>query len=347
MKALFVGLGSIGQRHLRNLIKLRPEAEILAVRSKRISPVLSQTNEVIEGESIKEFYKIKEYQSLSVALENKPDVVFITNPSSLHIETAKESVKAGCFVFIEKPLSHQWQGVEEIIHLEKQIGQKRIAVGYQFRFHPALKFIKALLAEKKIGNLISSRIVNGEYMPNWHPYEDYRLSYAARNDLGGGALVTQIHDFDYAMWLFGKPYELFAIGGQLSNLSIDVEDSVQIQIKFSSNAKPLPVSISLDYLQWPPEKSITIIGDKGSIKCDLIKMEVIINNRIENTVEKKLFPNFNRNNLFIDEMNNFLSFVEGSQEPSIDLKSASESLRIALAAKESMIRGKVKKFDEI
>jgi predicted dehydrogenase len=344
MKALFVGLGSIGQRHLRNLIKLRPETKLLAVRSKRISPLLSETNEVIEGKSIKDFYKIEEYHSLSNALDENPDVVFITNPSSLHIKAATESLKAGCFVFIEKPLSHEWDGIEEIIQMETQIGQKKIAVGYQFRFHPALKFIKNLLVEKKIGNLISARIVNGEYMPNWHPYEDYRISYAARNNLGGGALVTQIHDFDYAMWLFGKPHELFAIGGQLSNLDIDVEDSVQIQIKFIANDKPLPVSISLDYLQWPPEKSITIIGDKGSIRCDLIKMEVIINNRENNTLEKELFPNFNRNSLFIDEMNNFLSFIEESQEPSIDLKSASESLRVALAAKESMILGKVQKL---
>ncbi|MDC1318911.1 Gfo/Idh/MocA family oxidoreductase [Candidatus Thioglobus sp.] len=341
MKALFVGLGSIGQRHLRNLKKLRPEIELLAVRYKRVSPVLDNTNNVVEGISISDHYNIKEFDSLSSALEENPDIVFITNPTIHHIEVAKKALLLGCFIFIEKPLSNDWSGIDELIEIEKKIGGKRISVGYQFRFHPALKLIKSLLAKKRIGNLTGVRIVNGEYMPNWHPYENYQLSYAVRKDLGGGAIVTQIHDFDLALWLFGKPTKLFSVGGHLSDLEIDVEDSVQILIKFMKNSKLFPLTINLDYLQWPPERSISITGDQGSIKCDLIKMEVLINERINDNIERKTFPDFNRNDLFIEEMTNFLAFFAGSEEPEVDLENATESLRFALAARDSMNSGKI------
>jgi predicted dehydrogenase len=341
MKALFVGLGSIGQRHLRNLIQLKPNIELIAVRSSRASPTLNENNEVIQGKSIKDLYEIEEYESLSKALRKNPDLVFITNPSSLHVATAIKALNSGSFVFIEKPLSHQWQGVDELLRLEKLFNQKKVSVGYQFRFHPALNHIKKLLNEKAIGNVVNARFVNGEYMPNWHPYEDYRYSYAARNELGGGALVTQIHDIDLSIWLFGNPNKLFTIGGQLSNLEIDVEDSVQLLLEFTNNETNFPVSINLDYLQWPPEKSITIIGDKGSIKCDLINMEVIINNRINDSKDIIKYPNFSRNDMFLEEMKNFLSFAEGNEKPAVDLETASDSLRIALAAKKAMISGKI------
>jgi len=340
MKALFVGLGSIGQRHLRNLIKLCPEIELLAVRYKRLSPVLDNLNNVIEGISISDLYNIKEFDSLSLALDKKPDIVFITNPTSHHIKVAKKALLLGCFIFIEKPLSNEWNGIDELIEIEKKIGSKRISVGYQFRFHPALKLIKSLLTKKRIGNLIGVRFINGEYMPNWHPYENYQLSYAGRRDLGGGAIVTQIHDFDMALWLFGKPTKVFSVGGHLSDLKIDVEDSVQILIEFMQNSKLFPLSINLDYLQWPPERSISITGDKGSIKCDLIKMEVIINDRINDRIERKTFSDFDRNDLFIEEMTNFLEFFAGNEAPTVDLENATGSLHLALAAKESMNSGK-------
>ena len=196
------------------------------------------------------------------------------------------------------------------------------------------------MEEGQIGNIVGAQLVNGEYLPNWHPYEDYRLSYASRKDLGGGALVTQIHDFDYATWLFGKPEKIYAVGGHFSDLEVDVEDSAQILMQI----KGIPVSIQLDYLQWPPRRMLSVTGDKGSIKCDLSTMELTVSNRITETVKKQNFPNFNRNDLFIDEMKNFLAFVNGDENPVVTLTDGATSLRIALAAKSSMINGNSKKM---
>jgi len=340
MKALFIGLGSIGQRHLRNLKKLRPDIDIMAVRSQRIAPVLSDSNQVMNEVNIKDYYQLIEFDSIDKALSCKPDIVFVTNPSSMHVDFAKEALKSDAFIFIEKPLSHNYDGVEELIEIEKNIGINKIFVGYQFRFNPALTLVKKILKENGIGNLVGAQLVNGEYLPNWHPYEDYRLSYASRKDLGGGAIVSQIHDFDYAIWLFGNPQKIYAVGGHLSELEIDVEDSVQVLMQCSG----IPVSIQLDYVQWPPRREISITGDKGSIQCNLITMEVIVNNRITESTKKYDFPNFNRNDLFLDEMKNFLAFANGDEEPVINCIDGANSLRVALAAKSSMTSGNLIKL---
>ena len=104
MKSLFVGLGSI-KRHLRNLKTLLPEAEIFAYRNSRNVPFLDENNNVIENRDISDFYKIREFNSLKEALMEKPEMVFITNPSVFHAEVAIEAIKSGAFVFVEKPLS--------------------------------------------------------------------------------------------------------------------------------------------------------------------------------------------------------------------------------------------------
>ena len=344
MKALFVGLGSIGQRHLRNLRKLKPNIDLIAVRSTRSAPALSETNQVISDITVSEKYKIKEFDSLQLALEQQPDLVFVTNPTSLHLGVAYEALSAGCYVFIEKPLSHTWEGVEDLIKAEKESEHKKIAIGYQFRFHPALLLVKKALNEKRIGRLIGAQLINGEYMPGWHPYEDYRISYAARRDLGGGALVTQIHDFDNAMWLFGYPEKLFAIGGQLSELEIDVEDSVQVLMQCKEQHRKFPVTINLNYLQWPPRRTISIVGDKGTIQCDLINMEVTFSDCANKQVESHSFSDYDRNQLFIDEMNNFLEFAAGKKDSVVDLECGVASLRIAIAARDSMESGNIKFF---
>jgi predicted dehydrogenase len=335
MKALFIGLGSIGQRHLRNLKKLRPDIEIMAVRSLRSAPVLSDSNQIIDGANIQKYYGVREFDSLAEALSNKPNIVFITNPTSLHISIAKDALEAGAFIFMEKPISHNYDGVENLIKTEKKLGKNKIFVGYQFRYNPALKLIKKLLKEHRIGNIVGAQLINGQYLPSWHPYEDYRVSYASRKDLGGGALVTQIHDFDYAIWLFGKPERVYAVGGHLSDLEVDVEDSVHVLMQ----CKKIPISIQLDYLQWPPRSHISIIGDKGTIQCNLTSMEVYINDIANKSIDKQNFPDLNRNDLFLDEMKSFLSFIVGVEDPVVSFLDGAASLRIALAAKNSMLSG--------
>lgn len=338
MKALFLGLGSIGQRHLRNFISLVPDSQVLAVRISRSAPLLSNENQVVEGGSIAQAYSILELPSLQEALEEKPELVFITNPTILHYDSVISSLNFDTKIFIEKPVSHDLTSAKELADREFKLGTKKCMVGYQFRFHPALKIIKRILQEKRIGSIVNVSLVNGEYMPGWHPYEDYRQSYAARKELGGGALLTQIHDFDYATWLFGLPTRLFAIGGKLSKLEIDVEDSVQLLLESNPDFQEsrFPISVTLDYLRSPPKRSISIIGDEGCIDCDLVQNSVSITYVGRKETDVYNFPDFNRNMLFVDQMKCFLSFALNNSLPSVDIDSALASMRIAEGAKLSL-----------
>ena len=340
MKSLFVGLGSIGQRHLRNLKTLLPEAEIFAYRNSRNVPFLDENNNVIENRDISDFYKIREFNSLKEALKEKPEMVFITNPSIFHAEVAMEAIKSGAFVFVEKPLSTDINSAKKIHDLEKKFGKNLCMVGFQYRYSQTLVKLKEIIEEDLIGKIINGNIANGEYLPSWHPYEDYRKNYASRRSLGGGAILTQIHDFDYSIYLFGMPRYLFATGGKLSNLDIDVEDCVNISVCFNYKNYDLPINISLDYVSWPSRRFIKLFGDKGSIDCDLNKNIINVYLREREEILNFDYSQIQRNDIFVDELRNFIDFVRGKAEPKVNIKEGIKSLEFALAAKESMLTQK-------
>lgn len=338
-KALFVGLGSIGQRHLRNLRRIAGNSiDVIAYRATRSVPVLSDKLKVIENGDIPTLYNVREFNDLDQALAEKPDMVFITNPTSLHIPVAMKAVAAGCHLFMEKPISHDWEGVEELIDLVDQKGVVAL-VGYQFRFHPTLKLIAEWLEQKRIGRLISGHLFLGEYLPGWHPYEDYRKAHPARKDLGGGVLVTQIHEFDYALWLFGMPKKVFAVGGHLSHLEVDVEDCATILMQCEYEGRPLPITLEMDYLQSPPVRGCAIVGDEGRIDWNFHTNQVTLAHRPSGTKEVRSFDKLERNDYFIDLLKHFLDAIEGKTKPLIDLRDGAKSLRMALAALKSMETG--------
>ena len=111
------------------------------------------------------------------------------------------AVEHGVHAYVEKPLAVTVEGLAELLDGEAEV---TIAVGYNLRFHPALEAIRAAVYEGRIGRLLAVRAEVGQYLPDWHPEEDYRVSYAARRDLGGGALLTLSHELDYVRWIAGE-----------------------------------------------------------------------------------------------------------------------------------------------
>ena len=339
MKALFVGLGSIGQRHLRNLRCIAGDSiDVIAFRSKNHTPVLNEQQQVIENTDLAQHYKIREFNDLDQALADKPDIAFITNPSQHHINVAIKAAEAGCHLFIEKPLSTNTDRINELLDL---IHHKKLTamVAYQYRFHPGLPQVTQWLKNKKIGPLISATLVQGDFLPQWHPYEDYRDSYASRKELGGGVLLTQIHEFDNALNLFGLPRRVFALGGKLSRLEINVEDSASVLMECEYEGKILPVTLLTDFLQSPPVRNCTIVGESGRIFLDLIDGNASLTNRKTGKTEFHYYKDFERNQLFIDELKHFLDAVSGKTAPVVNIKIGLESLRMALAARKSIETG--------
>ena len=341
MKVLIAGLGGIGQRHVRNLRTLfGDELDILAYRVRNLGQVLTEKLEIEEEMDVEEKYNIKVFADLNRALEQQPDAVLVCNPTSLHLPVALAAARAGCHLFIEKPLSHNYDELEQLISLVEE--QRLVAlVGYQMRFHPALLRLRSLLSLKTIGRVLAVNVEVGEYLPGWHPFEDYRKMYASRAELGGGVILAQIHELDYLYWLFGFPSRVFASGGHLSGLEIDVEDTASILMESEVDGRKTPVHLHQDYLQRPPSRTCRVIGDAGKIIVDFNLPSLQVFDAEGQLAESQAFEGFQRNQMFLDEMKHFLACIAGKEEPVVDLRAGAQSLRIALAAKDSLQSGKL------
>ena len=182
----------------------------------------------------------------------------------MHLDVAIPAAQAGCHLFLEKPISHSLERLDEL-QAAVHRGGGQVLTGYQFRFHPGLRHARRLLAEGAIGRPLSVRAHWGEYLPGWHPWEDYRQGYSARADLGGGVVLTLSHPLDYLRWLFGEVSALWAFTGQLSDLELQVEDTAEIGLRFACGVLG---SVHLDYNQHPPAHCLEIIGTQGAIRWD-------------------------------------------------------------------------------
>lgn len=341
MKFLIVGLGGIGQRHVRNLRALvGSEAEILAYRVRRESPTLTDDLRVEAGSNVEEKYGLRVLGDLEAALAEGPDAVLVCNPSSLHLSVAIRAAQAGCGLFIEKPLSHNLEHTGELIDLV-ETQQLTGMVGYQMRFHPCLRRLQQLLEAGAIGRVVAARIEVGEYLPGWHAYEDYRQMYASRASLGGGVILSQIHELDYVYWLFGMPTRVFAVGGHLTRLDLDVEDTASILMECTVDGRTIPVHVHQDYIQRPPARTCEVIGDAGKILVDLRGMTLQHFGADGELRESLAHPEFQRNLMFLEEMGHFLACLERRETPNVTIRDGAQSLTIALAAKESLEGGRV------
>jgi predicted dehydrogenase len=340
VKILIIGLGGIGQRHTRNLRALLGDSvEIIAYRVRRLTHVVTPTMGADQERNVEEVYNIRTFSSLEEALAEKPDIAYVCNPSSLHVAVTRACLTAGCDVFLEKPLADSLDGTAELVDLARE--HQRIAmVGYQLRFHPCVIRLTEIVRSGVLGNLLGVRATIGEYLPNWHPYEDYRIMYAARADLGGGVVLSQIHEFDYLYSLFGLPSRIYALGGHWSDLEIDVEDTASILMEAPLGSRVLPIQLHQDFLQSPASRQCEIIGDKGRAVMDLPSLTVSLYTLGKPEPDVFRVENFDRNNLFLDQARHFLHCVETREKPIVDIADGIQSLRMALAVKQSIAEHK-------
>ena len=333
MRILVAGLGAIGQRHARNLRAICGDGlELLAYRRRRLPHVITETLQRDDTRNVETDLGLTVFDNLDAALEARPDAVFVCTPSSGHLEIAQRAADAGCHLFIEKPISNTLEGLE---HLRETVAAKRLValVGCQWRYHPAVQWLREVLQAAALGPLVRAEIDYGEYLPDWHPYEDYRTSYAARADLGGGVVLTQIHDYDLAWWLFGPPRTVTATGGHSSDLEIDVEDTVEARLEGGA----LPVTIRQSIASRPPRRTVTVDGENGSITVDLLAGRVSSDPRL---ISAGAFADYQRNQMFVEEARHFCACVSGQETPAVPLDDGIAVLRLALAVKDAMRTGR-------
>jgi len=334
MRFLITGLGSIGQRHYKNLLALG-EKNILVYRTSRGS------NRDFVAAFVKEF-RPKIFYNLDQAFAMKPDAVIITNPTAFHVELAHKAVASGAHVFTEKPLSNTLARTEALIERVKK--NKLVGyVGYNLRFHPLLRKMKQWLDAGIIGKPVRASAEIGEYLPDWHPWEDYRKTYAAKKGLGGGVVLTQSHDIDYLYWFFGKAARVVAFGGKKSDLKINVEDVAEAVIEFQSG---MVASLSMDYLARPPKRRFEVLGTRGRLLWDY-QAKTLSSVPLKKTATALTVTepkSFERNTMFLQELKHFINCIQGKAKPLIDIYQGREVLRVALAIKDSMAKRKIIKL---
>lgn len=345
-RCLFVGLGGIGQRHLRNLRALLGDSvQVNAYRVRRERQTLDDTLQVVPGVDLEEQYGVEVCSDIEQALAENPDVVFVTNPSSLHVPVALAAARHGCHLFIEKPLSHSLAQVNELTLLCDE--QKLVTcVAYQLRYHPGFLRLRALLDAGAVGRLLSVRAEVGEYLPGFHPYEDYRRMYASQRALGGGVTLSQIHEIDYLCALFGTPRRVFSMGGQLSSLEIDVDDVAVSLLEFTRvDGAPLFVELHQDFVQRPAQRSVTVLGERGKLVWSLSGRYFEHCDESGKSLERQSFADFPRNQAFLDELANFFGCVIRGEPCSPSLREGALSLEVAVALLASQAEGVQKKIE--
>jgi predicted dehydrogenase len=329
MRFLVCGIGSIGQRHYKNLRGLGHELAALRAGGGANTAFIEKflEEEKASGRQVKVYYTLAEAVS-----EFRPDAVFVTNPNSRHMETALQAARLGQNLFIEKPLSHNLGGVEELKSLAARKSLK-IAIGYNLRWHPLLIKMKAMVENGSIGQPISAHVEMGENIEDWHPWEDYRQAYAAYVEGGGGAVLCFSHDIDYLYWFFGKPRVIHAVGGKITPLAGDAEDMVKSILEYESK---LIVSLHLDYWQRPPKRFFEIVGTSGRIAWDYYAGSLTLVTRGSAPVIDRLPDTFNRNDMFIAEVKDFVVALDNKKGAAITLKEGVEVLEMALDIKRSL-----------
>ena len=340
MKYLIAGLGSIGRRHMRNLIALG-EKDIVLFRTRKAT----MPEDELAGFPVE--------TDLQEALKkHKPDAVIVGNPTSMHLDIAIPAAEAGCAILLEKPISNSTERLDQLESAVKKSGSK-VLVAFQFRFHPGLMRAKQLISDGELGRVISAHVHFGEYLPAWHPWEDYRQGYAARADMGGGVVLTQCHSLDYLPWLVGKVRSAWGFTGKLSDLEVDVEDTAEIGLRFESGALG---NLHLDFNQQPPAHRFEIIGTKGTIKWDLSdgaariyrasaeSLAISTGREIKAGGEWAAYPlpeNWERNVMFLEQMKHFVAVVRGEAEPACTLEDGVRVMKLISAVHESQKTGQL------
>ncbi|MDY6874032.1 MAG: Gfo/Idh/MocA family oxidoreductase [Chloroflexota bacterium] len=324
MKFIIAGLGSIGRRHLRNLVTLG-ERDIILYRSHKST----LPDEEVDGFPVE--------TDLEAALAHQPDAVIVANPTALHLDVAIPAAQAGCHLLLEKPIAGEMDCRVNALQEAVERSGIRTLVGFQFRFHPILARIRELIQTEQLGRPLSFHVHWGEYLPDWHPWEDYRQSYAARADLGGGVVNTLSHPLDYVRWLFGEVTSVSALSGHTSDLELDVEDTAEITLGFENG---LTGSVHLDYVQRPPSHWLTINFENGQVRWDNATGQADVY-AVDSATWETVSPpdDFERNQLFLEETRHFITLIKGEAESRCSLADGIRALQVTEAVHQSSREG--------
>lgn len=313
MKIGVIGFGSIGKRHCENL-KLLGYNNVTLLRTKNKGNQLGLEEEYDEEKFIKTPY----------------DFIILSNPSSLHTKYLEKLIISQHNLLVEKPIG---ASEEDLIKLGAMIrdykGKGMIA--YNLRFHPCVKKVKAMLKKNALGKIYYAYFYVGQYLPDWRSDIDYRESYSAKKELGGGVILDLIHEIDLSEYFFGKIGNNFhAIVDKVSKFEINCEDIANIHYKSELG---IVISIHLDYLRRGYARYFEIVCERATVHCDLYKAKITITGNENIILNSFDFNNFNRNQMYLSMLQYYIECIKKNKKPFPSIENGLSSLNTALIAK--------------
>jgi len=333
-KILFIGLGGAGQRHLRIFRELLPnDTDFSAYRKTSKTPLLNADFTVNAETTLDSFYGLRIFDKVEAAFENEPALTVISNPTSFHRKSMMMALNVNSNIFVEKPWAENLEGFVKFkdLVLAKKI---KFHISFQRRYHSQIKDAFNAFNSGVIGRPIAATFTVFSNVPSWHPYEDWRSLYAVRSELGGGVLLTEIHEIDLVNWFFGIPNAVFCSGGNYSHEKLSVEDTVNLTLLYNN----FSVQLILCFMHKSPSRRIHIAGTSGEIlwedKTGILKISPFDGNEVVKSAQ--LITN---DDMFMAQANNFL--FDWSEKNTLEsLKAAANSLSVVESAKRSMKTGK-------
>ncbi len=314
---------------------IRPDIEIGAVRkSERIFEIDDDLQPNYDVNIIQK-YNISTFASIEEAKSFEPDFAIVANPTSCHVKTAKKLVQNNIPVLLEKPISSDSKGLEELTQLCEE-NKVPVMIGYMMRFHPCAKKMKELIEQQCLGTIYSAILIINSYMPGWHSYEKYNEFYVGQKSLGGGVVLTEIHELDLFHWYFGAPKRLWAVGGRLSSLEIDVEDTVSALLEQNFAGQRFPININMSFVQRAPLRVMIIQGEKGRIEWDIVGQTVKIIDKEADQEEFFDYKDFQRNEMFKAQLEHFLDCLQHNKVPLTSIHNVIDGHLTALGIKRAL-----------
>lgn len=264
MRVLIIGLGSIALKHIAAIGRILPKAEFYALRSDQNAQPVKNIRNIFSLEALK---------------DTAIDFAIISNPTAAHAATIKSLLPKRIPLFIEKPLFSQLGNEDVIREIKEQNIQTYVACN--LRFLDCLRFVKEYVKDGRINEVNS---YCGSYLPDWRPGADFRKTYSANKNMGGGVHIDLIHEIDYIYWLFGRPEKVTKTFSSKSSLNIDAYDYANYTLAYSN----FNAAIVLNYYRRDAKRCLEIVLDNETILVNLLENKVYRNDELIFASEKTI-----------------------------------------------------------
>jgi len=317
-----LGCGSIGTRHARNAAALGHDVIVFDTDPARARHLARELGVVAAA-------------SPDDVWSSRPAAAIVATPSAQHVPLALAAVRLGCDVFVEKPLGSTLDGVPDLID-EARARNLVTLVGCNMRFHPGPATVKRLLNERAIGDVAAARLYTGSYLPDWRPGQDYRASYSASAQQGGGAILDCIHEIDLALWYFGPARLSAAIVRPAASLGLAVDGLAELLLE---HERGVVSSVHLNFVQRDYQRGCQIIGSTGTLRWDFAGGVTLRRGTTTDTIGMP--DGWSLNQMYVDELAHFIESVTTRQPTIAPLENGRAALEIALTARDrhSVSRG--------